>query len=108
MPSASSYTGSSVALAGAVAGAASFFARESSARAGSNASRTSSIRNIEYKTPELGKRRGSHRAGYNSKFPMSKQTRQRLQAPPIDRFVPVLVLLFVGSGCSALIYEIVW
>ncbi len=27
-------------------------------------------------------------------------------APP--RFLPVLVLLFVGSGCAALIYEIVW
>ena len=32
-------------------------------------------------------------------------------APVIDatrRFLPVLVLLFVGSGCAALIYEIVW
>jgi len=25
-----------------------------------------------------------------------------------DRFLPLLILLFVGSGCSALIYEIVW
>src|SRR5213075_42460 len=24
------------------------------------------------------------------------------------RFVPLLLLMFVGSGCSALIYEIVW
>src|SRR6185436_12421441 len=24
------------------------------------------------------------------------------------RFLPLLILLFVGSGCSALIYEIVW
>src|SRR6201993_3925693 len=24
------------------------------------------------------------------------------------RFLPVLLVLFVGSGCSALIYEIVW
>src|ERR1700724_2294055 len=24
------------------------------------------------------------------------------------RFLPVLLLLFVGSGCAALIYEIVW
>src|ERR1700740_3657715 len=24
------------------------------------------------------------------------------------RFLPVLLLLFLGSGCSALIYEIVW
>ncbi|MSR20461.1 MAG: SAM-dependent methyltransferase [Gemmatimonadetes bacterium] len=27
---------------------------------------------------------------------------------PADRFLPLLVLLFVGSGCAALIYEIVW
>jgi spermidine synthase len=25
-----------------------------------------------------------------------------------SRFLPVLLLLFAGSGCSALIYEIVW
>ena len=25
-----------------------------------------------------------------------------------DRFLPVLLVLFVGSGCAALIYEIVW
>src|SRR5438045_9097933 len=25
-----------------------------------------------------------------------------------QRFLPLLILLFVGSGCSALIYEIVW
>ena len=24
------------------------------------------------------------------------------------RFLPALLLLFVGSGCAALIYEIVW
>src|SRR2546421_2226916 len=34
-------------------------------------------------------------------------------APPISgpiapRFLPLLLLLFVGSGCAALIYEIVW
>jgi spermidine synthase len=28
--------------------------------------------------------------------------------PAIDRALPVLLLLFVGSGCAALIYEIVW
>src|SRR4051812_4867834 len=33
--------------------------------------------------------------------------------PPTDqtaprRFLPVLLLLFVGSGCAALIYEVVW
>jgi spermidine synthase len=27
---------------------------------------------------------------------------------PADRFLPLLVLLFIGSGCAALIYEIVW
>ena len=25
-----------------------------------------------------------------------------------SRFFPVLLILFAGSGCSALIYEIVW
>src|SRR5450432_1550419 len=28
--------------------------------------------------------------------------------PSSPRFLPLLVLLFVGSGCAALIYEIVW
>ena len=28
--------------------------------------------------------------------------------PPAPRFLPLLLLLFVGSGCAALIYEIVW
>jgi len=27
---------------------------------------------------------------------------------PSSRFLPLLLLLFAGSGCSALIYEIVW
>src|SRR2546428_3219311 len=27
---------------------------------------------------------------------------------PAQRLLPVLLILFVGSGCSALIYEIVW
>src|SRR5437868_9406672 len=26
----------------------------------------------------------------------------------LERFLPLLLLLFVGSGCAALIYEIVW
>src|SRR6476646_12083211 len=29
-------------------------------------------------------------------------------APGTRRFLPLLLLLFAGSGCSALIYEIVW
>ena len=33
----------------------------------------------------------------------------RPQARPVaSRFLPLLLLLFAGSGCSALIYEIVW
>src|SRR5712672_721183 len=28
--------------------------------------------------------------------------------PAANRFLPLLALLFVGSGCAALIYEIVW
>src|SRR6184192_3194812 len=31
----------------------------------------------------------------------------RSPAPP-ERFLPLVLLLFVGSGCAALIYEIVW
>jgi spermidine synthase len=31
-----------------------------------------------------------------------------LSLPPTQRFLPALLLLFVGSGCAALIYEIVW
>src|SRR5882672_6556839 len=31
-----------------------------------------------------------------------------LSLPPTQRFLPILLLLFVGSGCAALIYEIVW
>src|SRR5438552_2374927 len=27
---------------------------------------------------------------------------------PTPRFLPLLLLLFLGSGCAALIYEIVW
>jgi len=27
---------------------------------------------------------------------------------PSERFLPLLVLLFIGSGCAALVYEIVW
>ena len=27
---------------------------------------------------------------------------------PTSRFLPALLVLFCGSGCSALIYEIVW
>ncbi|MEO7086160.1 MAG: fused MFS/spermidine synthase [Gemmatimonadaceae bacterium] len=31
-----------------------------------------------------------------------------LPLPAAQRFLPLLLLLFVGSGCAALIYEIVW
>lgn len=31
-----------------------------------------------------------------------------LTLPPTQRFLPLLLLLFIGSGCAALIYEIVW
>ena len=27
---------------------------------------------------------------------------------PLERSLPIVLLLFVGSGCAALIYEIVW
>jgi spermidine synthase len=38
---------------------------------------------------------------------MAKQpTREAL--PPTRRYLPLLLMLFAGSGCAALIYEIVW
>jgi spermidine synthase len=33
---------------------------------------------------------------------------EAVQSPVANRFLPALVLLFIGSGCAALIYEIVW
>lgn len=42
------------------------------------------------------------------------QRKKRDRAIPVvapvarPRFLPALVLLFVGSGCAALIYEVVW
>jgi len=46
---------------------------------------------------------------------MAKQTARQphsvnvpLALPPTQRFLPLLLVLFVGSGCAALIYEIVW
>src|SRR5262245_49608425 len=33
---------------------------------------------------------------------------ETVTVPDSQRFLPFLILLFVGSGCSALIYEIVW
>lgn len=46
---------------------------------------------------------------------MAQQTARQSQSftaplplPPTQRFLPLLLLLFIGSGCAALIYEIVW
>jgi spermidine synthase len=36
------------------------------------------------------------------------EANSRPAVSPADRFLPLLVLLFVGSGCAALVYEIVW
>ena len=42
-------------------------------------------------------------------FVMSNQdATQRTNPSGLPRFLPLLLVLFVGSGCSALIYEIVW
>src|ERR1700688_3223859 len=35
-------------------------------------------------------------------------TEPRQDTPASTRYFPLLLLLFAGSGCSALIYEIVW
>ena len=29
-------------------------------------------------------------------------------APPVSKYLPILLILFAGSGCSALIYEVAW
>jgi spermidine synthase len=41
---------------------------------------------------------------------MAEKKRVRAPVPPLSspRFLPGLLLLFVGSGCAALIYEVVW
>ena len=40
---------------------------------------------------------------------MTQHKTNQLASPPASRrLLPLLLLLFVGSGCSALIYEIVW
>jgi spermidine synthase len=42
-------------------------------------------------------------------IPMSEQTpASSVNSPTTPRFLPLLLVLFIGSGCSALIYEIVW
>ena len=39
---------------------------------------------------------------------MVKQIPNSLAGSPARRYLPLLLVLFAGSGCSALIYEIVW
>src|SRR5437660_2407902 len=39
---------------------------------------------------------------------MTAETPIEFSSPLTRRFLPVLLLLFFGSGCAALIYEIVW
>jgi len=39
---------------------------------------------------------------------MNEMSPKPATAPEPSRFLPLLLLLFAGSGCSALIYEIVW
>jgi spermidine synthase len=39
---------------------------------------------------------------------MSTTMAQSVEIPATRRYLPALLLLFVGSGCAALIYEIVW
>src|SRR5689334_22098305 len=39
---------------------------------------------------------------------MSHQDMNSLRTPPSARYLPPMLLLFIGSGCAALIYEIVW
>src|SRR5512137_3110785 len=40
---------------------------------------------------------------------MTDQDSPRVGAPaPADQLLPWLLLVFIGSGCAALIYEVVW
>ena len=39
---------------------------------------------------------------------MAKLKSESVEVDPTRRYLPALVLLFIGSGCAALIYEIVW
>src|SRR5437660_8264212 len=41
-------------------------------------------------------------------FDTELTTNQPANLPASPRFLPLLLLLFVGSGCAALMYEIVW
>src|SRR5687768_4720786 len=51
----------------------------------------------------------SCRARITSRHQMQQTaTIETTDASPTDQWLPVLLLLFVGSGCAALIYEIVW
>jgi spermidine synthase len=43
-----------------------------------------------------------------SPSPGNRAPTDRLRSAPERPFLPILLLLFVGSGCAALIYEIVW
>ena len=56
-------------------------------------------------TPKIPARR-QRRTGAPAK--MIDPPAPRASTSPADRHLPWLVLLFVGSGCAALIYEIVW
>ena len=52
-------------------------------------------------------------ADWPSKSDSAHEYNTALLHPPLDSrppaaFLPLLLLLFVGSGCAALIYEIVW
>ncbi len=47
-------------------------------------------------------------AAFPMQKPIPKRDLQSTAAFDSSRFLPVLLLLFAGSGCSALIYEIVW
>src|SRR5438552_19137635 len=39
---------------------------------------------------------------------MRNSSELKTEPAPLARFLPLVLLLFVGSGCAALIYEIVW
>src|SRR4051812_31008163 len=60
-----------------------------------------------------GLRRSTIRLSHDDRIPRHMTFTEQLTSHAADRgaaarWLPALLLLFIGSGCAALIYEIVW
>src|SRR5438045_3036187 len=56
----------------------------------------------------LSRRSRSSRSSRPSLMTQRRPTEPTASTGVAHRFLPLLLLLFVGSGCAALIYEVVW